>query len=392
MVKISSLMKGALVLFSCKIVLFLLKIIFGILINSLALIADAINSGADFIISIGLIIGIILTERPPSKKYPYGLHKSENFIELFISFGIFYAAYTILREAIFKFGTIQTTNPSLGLLISGISIGISVILMFYLNRIGKTSNSPMFIAESKDLKVDIFATALVFVAIGGNFFGITILEPIAGIIVSIFIFKIGLEIFIHSTKVLLDAVMNYEELNSIRQLIEAQPKVIAVESLRARSAGRFTFLETEIKTSIKLLKNAQVLSESLEASIRKQYPFISKIIIHIEPEKKEFLRHAVPLQEHMGMQSLISPHFGSAKYFLLYDLKQDKIFNLNFIENPFLDQEKRKGILVADWLASKGIDKVLVKEPLKGGGKLAIETHLIETQVTDFNSINEIIL
>jgi cation diffusion facilitator family transporter len=391
MVKISYLMKGALVLIICRMSLFLIKIIFGILINSVALVADAIHSGADFVVAFGLIVGIKLSERPPSEKFPYGFNKSENLIELFISLGIFYAGYVILVEAITKFETTETTNPDLGLLIAGLSVAISVVLGYYLNKRGKKMNSPMFIAESKDIKVDIFASSLVFVGIGGYYFGITILEPIAGIIVALFIFKVGSEIFIHSVKVLLDAVMNYEQLNSVRQLIERHPNVLAVKRLSARSAGRFCFLEIELKTSLKLLKKAHELSDALEIEIRNNFPNIAKINIYIEPEKKEFIRCAVPLQENEGLKSKISEHFGSAKYFLIYDLKDDKNINLNFVQNPFFHEEKQKGILVANWLANKDVDKVLIKEPLKGGGKLAVEKHLMELELIENESIENLI-
>ncbi|MFX1295451.1 MAG: cation diffusion facilitator family transporter [Promethearchaeota archaeon] len=391
MVKISYLIKVILVVIICRVSLFLIKIVFGILINSLALMADAIHSGADFITALGIIIGIKLSERKPSVEFPYGFHKSENLVELFIALGIFYAGYTIFKEAILKFEETQINNLNLGLLITGISIGISIFLMYYLNKKGKEMNSPMFIAESKDIKVDILATSLVFVGIGGYYFGITILEPIIGIIIALFIFKVGLEIFIHSTKVLLDAVMNYEKLNSIRQLIEEYPNVLTVKSLNARSAGRYCYLEIEISTSLKLLKKAHEMSETLEAEIRKKMSDIFKISIHIEPEKKEFTKCAVPLQENEGIKSKISLHFGSAKYFLIYDYKEEKIFNLNFVQNPFLHKEKRKGILVADWLASKNIDKLFIKEPLKGGGKLAIEKHFIEIEIIKYMSIEELI-
>ncbi|MHA1267096.1 MAG: cation diffusion facilitator family transporter [Candidatus Helarchaeota archaeon] len=391
MVKISKIMKVALVLIGLRMGLFLIKIIFGLLINSVALIADAIHSGADFVVAFGLIIGIQLSERRPSEKFPYGFHKSENLIELFIALGIFYAGYTILMEAIQKFGGSQTTDPSLGLLITIISLGISIYLIYYLHEKGKETNSPMFLAEVKDIRVDIFATLLVFIGFGGYYFGISILEPIAGIIIAFFIFITGLQIFLHATKVLLDAVMNYEQLNAIRELIEAHTEVKAVQTLHARSAGRYCFLEIEILTSLKLLKKAHELTEKLEAEIQKEFPTISKINIHIEPEKKEYTRIAIPLQENEGLQSKISPHFGSAKYFFLYDYKEGKSYNFNFLSNPFLYEEKRKGILVADWLASKEIDKIIIKEPLKGGGKLAIEKHLIEMELTDHKIIEEIL-
>ena len=172
-----------------------------------------INSGADIVVALGIIIGIKFSEKKPSHKYPYGLHKIENIIELFIAFGIFYAGYIIIAESIIHFGTSQTSDPDLGLIITGISLFISVILMIYLTKKGKQMNSPMIIAEGKDSKVDILSTSLVFVGLGGYYFGISILEPIVGIILGILIFKVGVDIFLHSTKILLDAVINYEKLD-----------------------------------------------------------------------------------------------------------------------------------------------------------------------------------
>ena len=75
---------------------------------------------------------------------------------------------------------------------------------------------------------------------------------------------------------------------------------------------------------------------------------------------------------------------------MIYFLNKDKkILNVNYIQNPYLTEEKRKGILVANWLAEKFTDTILVKEPLKGGAKLALEKHLIEIKIIKNPSIKE---
>ncbi len=389
MVKISNFIKVALLLLMFRTILFVIKLIFGILINSLLLIADSINSGADMVIALGILIGSILSERKPSKKYPYGMYKIENLIELFISLAVFYIGYTILSEIFQNFEIIQTTNIELGLLISAICIGISISLMIFLSKKGKNMNSPMFIAESADIRMDILATTLVFIGISGQYFGFDFLELFMGIFLAILVFITGLQIFIHSTKVLLDASVDYDKLNIIRNMIEKQPNVFAIERLFVRSAGRYYFLELNIKTHLKLVKKAQELRDEIEKEIKEEFPEISRIIIDIDLEKKEFTRYAIPLLDNEGLNSIISDHFGSAKYFLNFDLKDNKIINLNFMQNPYLTEEKRKGILVGNWLAAKSTDIILVKEPLKGGAKLALEKHLIEIKIIENPSIKE---
>jgi cation diffusion facilitator family transporter len=388
--KISTIMKVALLLLTIKIGLFIIKFIFGNLIGSLALVADSINSGADIVVALGIIIGIKFSEREASPKYPYGLHKIENMVELFIAVGIFYAGYVILSESILKFGTTTTTNPDLGLLITGISLIITVILMIYLTRKGRQMNSPMIIAEGKDSKVDILSTSLVFIGLMGYYFGTAILEPIVGIILAVLIFKVGLDILIHSSKVLLDAVINYDKLDSIRQIIEGTPRVISVDNLHARSAGRYYFINADIKTSLKLMKRVFDLKNNLQDEIKSKFPELYKVNIHVEPEKKEILRYAIPLSENNGLDSTIATHFGSAPLFAFYDYKAGGIVSQTYQENPFLSEEKRKGILVGEWLAKNSVDKVLVKEDLKGGAKLALEKHLIDTDIVPFTILRDL--
>ncbi|MHA1130705.1 MAG: cation diffusion facilitator family transporter [Candidatus Helarchaeota archaeon] len=389
MVKISAIMKVALLLLITKIFLFVIKFIFGNFIGSLALVADSINSGADIVVALGIFIGIKFAEKDASPKYPYGFHKIENIIELFIAFGIFYAGYMIFSESILNFGATRTSDPDLGLVITGISLIISVILMIYLTKKGTQMNSPMIIAEGKDSKIDILSTSLVFVALGGYYFGVSILEPIIGIVLAILIFKVGLEIFIHSSKVLLDAVINYEKLDAIRQIIKAKPRVLAIKTLRARSAGRYYFIYAEVSTSLKLIKKVIALKNELETAIKKQFPELYEVTIHLEPEKKEIIRIAIPLSENNGLSSEIATHFGSAPYFAFSDYKGKELINLTFQKNPFLAAEKQKGILVGDWLAENSVDKLIARDPLKGGAKLSLEKHLIDVELTSLKILNE---
>ena len=246
------------------------------------------------------------------------------------------------------------------------------------------------IGGGKDSKVDILSTSLVFVGLGGYYFGISILEPIVGIILGILIFKVGLDIFLHSTKILLDAVINYEKLDSIRRIIEANPLVLAIEKLSARSAGRYYFIDADIKISLKLIKRVIDLKNELETEIKNQFPELYKVSIHIEPEKKDIIRYAIPLSENKGSGSEISLHFGSAPFFAFIDYKGKNVVSLNYDENPFLSKEKQKGIFVGEWLAENSVDKLLVREDLKGGAKLVIEKHLIDVDLTPFKLLEEV--
>jgi predicted Fe-Mo cluster-binding NifX family protein len=132
------------------------------------------------------------------------------------------------------------------------------------------------------------------------------------------------------------------------------------------------------------------LKTNLQDEIKSKFPELYKVNIHIEPEKKEILRYAIPLSENNGIDSPIATHFGSAPFFAFYDYKTGGIVDQKIQENPFLSEEKRKGILVGEWLAKKSVDKLLLREELKAGAKLALEKHLIDVDITPFTILRDL--
>jgi hypothetical protein len=111
--------------------------------------------------------------------------------------------------------------------------------------------------------------------------------------------------------------------------------------LKARSSGKFIFIELEIETNFKDLEKAHQLSDTIENKIKSEIKNVDRVIIHIDPEKKGFIRYAVPCIENIGIKSRISSHFGEAEYFCIFDLQTDNntLLEIRFIKNPFITLE-----------------------------------------------------
>jgi len=121
---------------------------------------------------------------------------------------------------------------------------------------------------------------------------------------------------------------------------------------------------------------------------------VDRVIIHMEPEEKEFIRYTVPCTENNGLRSRVSGHFGEAEYFCIFDVRtEDKeLTDMRFIKNPFIALEKRKGLKVAELLVTHKIDKLITKESItKKSAFYVLEDAYVEFEETDADTLEEII-
>lgn len=378
-----------------NIFLSFIKFLAGSITASISLIADGINSLSDVFPSLAVAVGIKISERTPTEEFPYGFHKIENFVSLFISLAIFYGAYEMITAAINRFGNVQVIeNPILGVIAAIVSIVTLLTISTYKINIGKQTNSPSLTADGEHSRVDVFASIAVLVGVSGSFFGLYIMDAFAAIVASIFVIRAGYETFKDSTKVLLDASIPYEARGQIKEIALETPGVKKVQWIRARGSGKYFFAELKIETDPHIdLEKANLLVEKLKARIRNQIKNIDNVLILLEPEKREFIRIAVPITEDKGLESLIFAHFGEAKYFAIVDTGvKDKILSeLKMLENPFREEAKRKGIMVAEWLGEQQVNKVFVKESLKKGPMYTFDSFYIQVIETKHELLKDII-
>jgi len=386
------------VLLSVNLILFILKLIFGLLTNSLALQADAFDNLTDIVIVIASLIGIIFVSKKPNEKFPYGYYRLENVISLIISIFIFFTAYTIIRESIneiisFFSGSIKTiiVSPFI-LVIMGISLSISIITTIYLKLIGKRAQSEIIESETSEKLLDNFISSTVLIGFIAAYFGIFILDSIFGLLIAFFIIKGGYDIFVTSTKTLLDAVIEFDKRTELLELIENFPKVKNIDNMEIRAYGRYIFLEVDLKLSQDMtLSKVDLLKKKLSNEIKKNFPEIFKIVITTRTQEEKTTKVAVPLENNNGMESEIHERYGEAPYFALLEFEKGKLLKFEVLSNKFIEREKRKGILVSDWLSSQNIDKVYTRMKLKRGPKLVFENSFIEIVLTHSRKLNKIV-
>jgi cation diffusion facilitator family transporter len=382
--------------------LFILKLIFSTITHSIALQADAFDNLTDVVMVFAALIGIIYSRKKPNEKFPYGYYKIENIISLIISIFIFYTAYNIFLQSIkdifdFISGSSKIIMLSHSVLIFLIiSFLISVILTIYLKIIGKKTKSPIIESEASEKLYDNFISLSVLVGFIGIGFNLNLLDSIIGLFIVFFIVKGGYDIFLNSTRTLLDAVIDFDKRIEFYKLIESYPKIKKIESLEVRAYGRYIFLEVIIDLNKDLsLAQIQTLKNHITTNIKDKFPQIFKVIILTQTQEKPVTKVAVPLRDNNGLNSKISDHFGESQFFAFFKIEEDKnertLLNYNIVTNKFINREKRKGILISDWLTSNKIDKIYLKKDLKIGPKLIFEKALILMETTELVKLNQII-
>ncbi|TXT66456.1 MAG: conserved membrane protein of unknown function [Promethearchaeota archaeon] len=386
------------VLLSINLTLFIIKLLFGLITNSLALQADAFDNLTDIVIVIASLIGIIFVSKKPNEKFPYGYYRLENIISLVISIFIFFTAYTIIQESfseIFRFfsGVIKPifVSPFI-FIVMVISLSISVATTVYLKLIGRRSQSEIIESETSEKLLDNFISSTVIIGFISAYYGIFILDSIFGLVIALFIIKGGYDIFLTSTKTLLDAVIEFEKRTELVDLIENFPKVKNIDNIEIRAYGRYIFVEVDLKLSKDLtLSKIDLLKNKLSNKIKKNFPDIFKIVITTRTQEEKTTKIAVPLENNNGLNSKIYEKYGEAPYFGFLEVKEGELSRFEVIVNKFVEREKRKGILVSDWLSSQNIDKVYTQMNLKRGPKLVFENSFIEVVKTETEEVRGII-
>lgn len=386
------------ILFGVNTSLFTVKLIFAFITNSLALQADAFDNLTDIVMVITSLIGIIYTNKKPNEKFPYGYYRLENIVSLVISIFIFFTAYTIMRDSLgeiinFFQGNYKTIIVSpIILIIVSISLLISFLTTLYLKIIGKRASSEIIESEATEKLMDNFISLTVLFGFIGAYFGIYILDSVFGLIIALFIIKGGYDIFIASTKTLLDAVIDFEKRTELLELIEDFPKVKSIDNVEIRAYGKYKFLEANLELSKDLaLSKVDLLKKKLSNEIKKNFPEIFKIVITTRTPEEKTTKIGVPLANNNGLESDIYERYGEAPYFGILEFKEGELSKFEVRTNQFAKKEKRKGLLVSDWLSSENIDKVYTRTRLKRGPKLVFENSFIEMIVTNEEKLMKII-
>ncbi len=346
-----------------NIALMVLTVTMAVLSSSFTLTAMAVDCAVDVVAALVLWLGVRLADRS-TPKFPFGLYKIENLIQVGIAVLIFIASYEIALQA---FGARRESTEIDAWVIGGVVVTIVATWVYgwFAASRGKRLSSPALVADGKHRQTDVLSTGVALVAVVSTYVGFDV-DRIAAVAILAFAAYAGWGLLVDGMKVLLDASVDAPTLSRIEGILTSEALVQQVDGLAVRSAGRYLFLEATLRVRTDDLAEAHAASERLEAEVREALPSIERVNFHVEPRRRDTLRIAAPLASPEGE---IADGFGEAPYFGLADVRTSdrRILRREILPNPHLTADKQKGILVAEWLVAHGIDVLVTREPVKKG-------------------------
>jgi cation diffusion facilitator family transporter len=268
-----------------NVVLAILKVTFGIVTLSNALIADGVNNASDSLNSIITLISLKLSNKKPDRKHPFGHQRVEYIFSLIISVIIIFVGVELLKDSV---TTIINRNNQLDItLISIIMIGISILLkvaQFIIYRVSSRKLDSMEIKVlSRDSLMDIFITSSILISSLIYYFVQFDLDIYLSTIVGLIIIYSGVSLSIGAINPLIGVVPHRDKIITIIEEIKETKDVLGVHDVIVHSYGynkTFMTIHVEVDEHASLV-DAHNIADQLEETMRSKYNL--ELLVHVDP-------------------------------------------------------------------------------------------------------------
>ena len=274
--------------------LLVFKFVAGIVGHSAAMVADAVHSLSDFVTDIIVVAFVRISSKPEDEGHDYGHGKYETLATAIIGLILFFVGIGIMfNGAKSVFDTINgkpLAAPSiLALTVAALSILLKELLYRYTIHKAKGLNSQAMIANAWHHRSDAFSSIGTFIGIGGAIClgeQWRILDPLAAIVVSIFIMRVAVQLLKPCVDELLERSLPAETENIILEIIRSFPEVSEPHHLRTRRIGNHLAIEVHIRMNGNTpLAEAHSLASEVEKRLKYEFGKDTHIGIHMEPLK-----------------------------------------------------------------------------------------------------------
>ncbi len=272
----------------CNILLFVFKVITGIVSSSISVIADAFNNLSDAASSIITIIGFKLADKPADNEHPYGHGRYEYLSGLLIAFLIVMTAVELLKSSVDKiFSSSDVEFSAFSVIILLLSIGVKLWMAVFNKKIGRKLNASAMLATAADSLSDCIATGAVLISlIVGYIFKINI-DGYTGVLVALFVFKAGFEAANDTLKPLLGQAPDPEFVKALEDSVLEDNKIKGIHDMHIHDYGPgrvVVSLHAEIPAEMNVMEAHDII-DSTEDKIKKKYK--CDISIHMDPVETE---------------------------------------------------------------------------------------------------------
>ena len=270
--------------------LIVFKVVVGVITGSISVIAQAVDSFLDLLAIAITFFAVIIATKPADEKHPFGHGKVENIAAIAQAMLIFTAGGLIIYSAVRRIITgaaIELTEAGIGVML--VSIIASIFLSRHLLRVSRVTDSIALEASARNIAADVYSAAGVLVGLVViRFTGLSIIDPIIALLVSLIILKAAYDVLRKSFGGLIDVKLPETEENAIRSAImEHAGELVDFHELRTRKAGRQRYIDLHLVMPKYIsVEEAHQLCDHLEQDIEGKLRHAS-VTIHVEPCSEE---------------------------------------------------------------------------------------------------------
>ena len=268
----------------CNVVLFLCKLLGGILTGSLAITADAMNNLSDASGSIVTWVGFKLAGKPADANHPYGHARLEYLSGLGVAVLILFIGLELAKSSVMKIiapTPVEWNALAVGIL--AVSIGVKLWMCLFNNRLSRMIGSAALKATAADSRNDCIATAAVLLSMVIGRLADVNLDGIMGLAVAVFILYSGWGLAKQTISPLLGESADPELRQKLVDHIQAHPQVLGYHDLMVHDYGpgkRFASIHVEMDRNQDPLKCHELIDDMERECLRSHNVHL---VIHFDP-------------------------------------------------------------------------------------------------------------
>lgn len=264
------------------------KLAAGLIASSGAMISDAIHSASDVFSTIIVMIGIRMSGKAADREHPYGHERMECVAAILLSVVLAITGFEIGLSGVNKITAGNYDELSvpgtLALVAAIVSIAVKEWMYWYTRMYAKKIKSSALMADAWHHRSDSLSSIGAFIGIFGARMGFPVMDPIASVVICLFILKAAYDIFKDAIDKMLDTACEPELEKELRDFVLEQEGVKGVDLLRTRTFGSRIYVDVDISADGNMtLNEAHGIAESVHDAIEGRFEQVKHIMVHVNP-------------------------------------------------------------------------------------------------------------
>lgn len=273
---------------AANLMLSAIKLVAGVISRSGAMVSDAVHSASDVFSTVVVLVGVRLSAKESDREHPYGHERMECVAAVILSVILLITGLFIGNEGLQKIIASQNTAlsvPGFAAVPAAIlSIAVKEAMFWYTRYYARHIGSSALMADAWHHRSDALSSVGALIGIAGARLGFPILDPLASVVICVFIVKAAADIFRDAIDKMVDHSCDEETEKSIRACVQRHRGVQNIDLLMTREFGNRIYIELEIAVDGSLsLAEAHAIAEQVHNDVEKDFPRVKHVMIHVNP-------------------------------------------------------------------------------------------------------------